>query len=633
MSELRRPTLDALLEFVKESRGFDFTGYKRASVERRVAKRMAEIGIEAGRHDEYVDYLELHAGEFAELFNTILINATSFFRDPETWERLATEAIPQMLDARADDSPLRVWCAGCASGEEAYTVAIVFARVLGDLAFQQRIKIYATDVDEQALEQARHGAYLPRQVEGVPAESLERFFESTGQRYVFRKDLRRSVIFGRNDLVQDAPISRIDLLVCRNTLMYFTAETQAQILRRFHFALGDGGVLLLGKSEMLITHSDLFTPVDLKWRLFRKVVRPSLRERERARAAAAAGASGESAHVAESLREAAFDATGTGTVVLDADGVVVMANNAARRMFGLGARDLGRAIQDLDLFRSPIELRSHLELLASERRSVEIRAIRWRHNDHERTLDLRIAPLSSDRTLIGTSISFVDVTNQHHLRQQLHSTTRELEQAQEDLRSTIEELETTNEELETTNEELETTNEELQSTNEELETMNEELQSSNEEIETSNEQLRQRTLEVHDTNAFLERVLTAIGLAVVVLDARERVLVWNRQARELWGLTADETVGQPLLSLDIGLPVEQLKASLRACLSGESVREVTVLEATNRRGKAFQCNVTCLPAQANGAGAGASGAGGAGVIIVMEPAGTDVVNHATGIAS
>jgi len=143
---------------------------------------------------------------------------------------------------------------------------MVLARVMGDPAFRERVKIYATDVDEEALDQARHGAYLPRQIEDVPHDAPERFFERTDQRYAFRKDLRRCVIFGRNDLVQDAPISRIDLLVCRNTIMYFNAETQSQILRRFHFGLDDNGYLLLGKSEMLITHTELFAPVEFKRR-------------------------------------------------------------------------------------------------------------------------------------------------------------------------------------------------------------------------------------------------------------------------------------------------------------------------------------------------------------------------------
>jgi two-component system, chemotaxis family, CheB/CheR fusion protein len=242
---------------------------------------------------------------FAELFNMLLINTAGFFRDPPAWEYLATGIVPLLLAARASDSPLRVWCAGCASGEEPYTLAMVLVRVMGDAGFRDRVKIYATDIDEEALDQARHGAYLPRQIEDLPHDALERFFERTDQRYVFRKDLRRCVIFGRNDLVQDAPMSRIDLLVCRNTLMYFTAETQAQILRRFHFGLDDDGYLLLGKSEMLITHADLFAPAELKRRVFRKVVKPSLRDRMRVMTGE--GSRGHVTTEIDNLRGAAFD--------------------------------------------------------------------------------------------------------------------------------------------------------------------------------------------------------------------------------------------------------------------------------------------------------------------------------------
>ena len=278
-AERSETTLDVLLDFVKRTRGFDFTGYKRSTIERRVAKRMGELGVES--YDDYVDHLELHPEEFEALFNTILINVTGFFRDAATWDHLATDVVPQLLASRPPDAAIRVWSAGCASGEEAYTVAMVFAKALGEAAFLERVKIYATDVDEEALDTARHGAYPARAVEDVPREALERFFERSDQRYTFRRDLRRAVIFGRNDLVQDAPISRIDLLVCRNTLMYFNAETQSRILRRFHFALDDDGVLVLGKSEMLITHADLFRPTDIKRRIFHKVVRPTMRDRVR----------------------------------------------------------------------------------------------------------------------------------------------------------------------------------------------------------------------------------------------------------------------------------------------------------------------------------------------------------------
>ncbi len=600
-------SLETLLEFVKESRGFDFTGYKRSTIERRVAKRMATV--EAERYDDYLDYLELHAEEFAELFNTLLINTTGFFRDPQTWEYLATDIAPQLLATRPEETPIRVWCAGCASGEEPYTVAMVLARVMGDAAFRDRVKIYATDVDEEALDLARHGAYLPRQIEDVPPEALERFFERTDQRYVFRKDLRRCVIFGRNDLVQDAPISRIDLLVCRNTLMYFTAETQAQILRRFHFALDDDGFMLLGKSEMLITHTDLFAPVELKRRVFRKVIKPTLRDRVRVMAGNAlrGGASLET----DNLREAAFDIGGPAQVVLDHNRALIMANDAARRLFGLSLGDFGRPVQDLELSYRPIELRSHLDTVDRDMRPAEIRSVQWRSGESERIFDIRLIPLVSDGVAMGTSIAYVDMTDAHRLQDQLTSSNRELAQAYEELQSTVEELETTNEELQSTNEELETTNEELQSTNEELETMNEELQSSNEELETMNEELRHRTQEVNDVNAFLETILTTIGLAVAVLDRDQRVQIWNGKARELWGVTPEEAEDQHLLSLDIGLPLDKLREPLRATLSGESKREEVVLEATNRRGKPFQCRATFLPL-------GSSDGNASGVIMMME---------------
>jgi two-component system CheB/CheR fusion protein len=603
--------LDGLLEFVKETRGFDFTGYKRSSIQRRVDKRMGEVGVE--RYEDYIDYLQLHTDEFAHLFNTLLINVTAFFRDPPTWEFLAEEIVPQLVAARTAGSPLRVWCPGCASGEEAYTAAMVLVRVLGEEEFRARVKIYATDVDEEALDLARLGAYLPRQIEEVPPAALERFFERTDQRYVFRKDLRRCVIFGRNDLVQDAPISRIDLLICRNTLMYFTAETQAHILRRFHFALDDTGFLLLGKSEMLITHSELFTPVDLKRRLFRKVIKGSARER--LRVLAADPGNGASQSTGESLREVAFDVGAGVQVVLDSTGVVVMASNAARKLFGLALTDLGRPIQDLELSYRPVELRSHLDVLASTRRSVDVPGVRWPTREGERTFDVRLTPLLSDGVFLGTSISYADVTQARRLQQEIETSKRELEEAYEELQSTVEELETTNEELQSTNEELETTNEELQSTNEELETMNEELHSSNEELETMNDELRHRTLELNDVNAFLETILTTIGFAVAVLDRNQRVQVWNSQARELWGLSAEEVEDKHLLSLDFGLPVEKLKPYLHASGGDDGDRHEVVLDAINRRGKTFQCRVTVLPLGDNRDG------DSTGIILMMEPLG------------
>jgi two-component system CheB/CheR fusion protein len=290
-----------------------------------------------------------------------------------------------------------------------------------------------------------------------------------------------------------------------------------------------------------------------------------------------------------------------------------MANDAARRMFGIGLNDFGRPVQDLELSYRPIELRTHLDALDRELRPTDIRSVTLRVGDTDRVFDLRLTPLRRDGEAMGTSIAYIDVTDSHRLRDELERSKRELETAYEELQSTVEELETTNEELQSTNEELETTNEELQSTNEELETMNEELQSSNEELETMNDELRHRSREVNDVNSFLEKILGTIGLAVAVLDRNQRVQIWNDKAREMWGVTPDEAEDEHLLALDIGLPIEKLKRELRDTLGGQSAREEVSLEATNRRGKSFECRVTLLPL------GGSPGDGAvSGVIMMME---------------
>src|SRR3954466_12077784 len=298
---------------------------------------MEEVGV--SDYTAYLDYLEVQPDEFPALFDTVLINVTGFFRDPPAWDYYRDEIVPRLLEGVGPGEPIRVWCAACAAGQETYTMAMVLAEALGTEAYLQRVKIYATEVDEDALNQARQASYGPKDVEAIPKDLLSRYFEQGDRRYTFRKDLRRTVIFGRNDLTQDAPISRIDLLTCRNTLMYFNAETQARILNRFHFALNPWGYLFLGKSEMLITHTDLFRPINLKRRVFAKVHKPTLRDR--LLTFSHAGPELAAAPVAE-LRDGAFESSGGARVLVDAEGHVVMVNAQARSLFGLSQTDLGR---------------------------------------------------------------------------------------------------------------------------------------------------------------------------------------------------------------------------------------------------------------------------------------------------
>jgi len=600
--------VEALLDYLKRTRGFDFTGYKRSSLERRISRRMSDIGIDDYR--AYLDHLEVQPDEFAFLFNTILINVTGFFRDPASWDYFASDIVPTLLATVGEEAPIRVWCAGCASGEETYTMAMLLAESLGEEGYLERVKIYGTDVDDEALSQARHATYTAKQVEGVPKPYLERYFEHFDHRYAFRKDLRRTVIFGRNDLVQDAPISRIDILTCRNTLMYFNAETQARILGRLHFALNDWGYLFLGKSEMLITHSDLFSPVDLKRRVFTKVAKPTLRDRLMV---VAQDVRLEAAEGSALVRETAFDAGPAAQVVLDSDSKVVGINRSARELFGVARTDIGRPLKDLELSYRPVDLRSAVEQAHDEKRGVLIQEAPFRTpSGSQRHLEVIVTPLLTDGIAVGTTVVFSDVTSQRALEDELQTSKHELENAYEELQSTVEELETTNEELQSTNEELETTNEELQSTNEELETMNEELHSTNEELETINDELRERTLELNEVNAFLETILTSMGIAVVVVDRNQTIRVWNAHSANLWGLRADEVEGQHLLGLDIGLPVEDLKAPLRRVLSGRQQRDEQVLSALSRVGREIQVRVTTLPLIVGGGDV-------SGAILLMEP--------------
>jgi two-component system, chemotaxis family, CheB/CheR fusion protein len=601
-------SVEPLLDYLKATRGFDFTAYKRSSLLRRVQKRLQAVNI--GSYEQYQTYLKAHPEEFDLLFNTILINVTSFFRDPEAWAFLSGHIVPQVIANGRADAAIRAWSTGCASGEEAYTLAIILAEQLGIEQFRRRVKIYASDVDEDALMQARHATYTAAQVQDVPAELLSTYFDRVDDRYLFNKEIRRAIIFGRHDLVQDAPISRVNLLVCRNTLMYFTRETQAKVLNRFHFALRNGGFLFMGRAELLLTHSELFTPVELKWRVFAKTVALNVRdvlplsEREEG---------GSTMPIDERLQVLSLETDPLARVMVRADGILSFANNRARALFRLAPHDVGKRLQDLEMSYRPVELRSLIQDAMTQRRTMSRRDIAWPTEiGDQRFLDLEVIPLTdaSGETL-GVQISFIDVSRYRRLQEELERSKSELETAYEELQSSNEELETTNEELQSTNEELETTNEELQSTNEELETMNEELQSTNEELETTNTELRLRSDELNTANAFLGSILSGLEVAVIVVDPKLHVLAWNHRAEDLWGLRANEVQGRHLMNLDIGLPVEQLLQPVRAVLAGETARAELTLECRNRRGKSISCPIRCTSLSA---GSGET----LGAILLME---------------
>jgi two-component system, chemotaxis family, CheB/CheR fusion protein len=593
MEETPSPDFERLLTYLRDSRGFDFTGYKRATLQRRVAKRMTQAGVTD--YPGYVDYLQARPEEFAALFNTILINVTRYFRDQPAWDYLTSEILPRIVADKGRAEPIRVWSAGVASGEEAYTVAMLLSEALGPSDFRERAKIYATDVDDEALTQARQGKADESDLAEVPAYLREKYFEAEGERFVLRGEVRRSIIFGRHDLMQNAPISRIDLLISRNTLMYFEVEAQRKILARFHYALTDKGYLFLGKAETLLSRTALFAPVDPSQRVFTKVPQAGLKERLTVLTQAGHVDAPNPATGQARIRDLVADTLPIAHIVVDSGGFVLGINEQARGQFGLARGDIGRPLQDLEISYRPIELRSLIDQAYRTRRSVEARDVQRKlPNAEVQFLDVKVVPLlDKGPAPVGAGISFTDVSGYNRVYRELERSKQELETASEELQSTNEELETTNEELQSTVEELETTNEELQSSNAELEAMNEELESTNTELETINSELQQRSTELNRVNAFMEQIMANLQMGVAVLDGQLRVQLWNRRAEDLWGVNAGETIGKPLLGLDIGLPLAELAAPITTCLTSNDGFQERTVPATNRRGKAFRCRVRC----------------------------------------
>jgi two-component system CheB/CheR fusion protein len=585
--------LEALLDYLHRERGFDFSGYKRPSLTRRIHRRMASVGIAS--LSEYLAYLERSPDELTELFTVILINVTAFFRDRAAWDALAAR-LPTIVDPNAD-VPVRVWSAGCSSGEEPYTLAMVLSEALGEEAFARRVKIYATDIDEDALAVARLGTYPRQALEDVPPPLVEKYFTASGDRFTLTKELRRDIVFGRHDLLRDAPIPHVDVVVCRNLLMYFNPEAQQRVVENLRFALKPGGLLFLGKAEMLLSQSHLFAALDLKLRLFAPVMR-SLRHGRPSEADDVPSNEVADDDARTKLWRLSFEANPVAQMVLDTTGRMVLANRKAAQFFGLTSHDLGRPLSELTLSARSSELRSGIERARSERRVARLKEVEHVYPSGEKTfLDVEVTPLPSETgALLGTQVTFADSTQSHRLRTELRRANIELEATQEELRTLRDELEAMNGVLQSTNEELETTNEELRAMNEELESVNEELQSTNEELQTINEELRQRGTELNDTSALLGAVLASLHAGVVVLDRELRVLAWNVTMAELFGVRAHEAEGKYFtnLVLESGLPLQEIAASLRATLETRNERRHTI-DGTNRYGKKLTCEVRVAP--------------------------------------
>jgi two-component system CheB/CheR fusion protein len=536
-------TLSELVSELASDKGPDLRGYKHTSLERRVRKRMSEVGSASFR--DYLARVKEDPGENLNLLNTVLINVTEFFRDPQAWQALRDEALRPVISTMRPGDTLRVWSIGCASGEEPYSLAILISEYLGSATLDYNIKIYATDIDEDALSIARRGEYPVEKLRRMTAALREKYFTGRGPIVRISRDIRRLTIFGRSNIVTDAPISHCNLVVCRNVLIYFDTNTQNQVLSRVHYALEPGGVLFLGKAESKLANSSVFLPLNTRWRIFQKTPQKNGEtgnDNDLKLSTHVTGGVELVQHEMESLQlyqRNILETVKSGIIALDSNDIVVNHNDAFVLVWGLKGNKLaGKRFQNTELvFRCP-ELMARLEASRNTKGDVSHFQCSIKNEGEDRVLSVAIRPvmaIAEDR--IGTIIYTEDITDRERLQ------------------GTVEQLEATSEELQSANEELETTNEELQSTNEELATTNEELQSLNEELENMNEELEHRTQELHQLNQRYAETLKSMPWPVALVDDSENIQLWNAAAQRLFGVGETSVVGVGLDHLPVQVDV------------------------------------------------------------------------------
>lgn len=583
-----QPALMAIVDQLKSATGQDFGRYKTGTLQRRIERRMALHGV----HD-WTDYLALLRKTPAEteaLAKDLLINVTRFFRDPDAFTTLAKQ-VPTLLRAHASDHPARVWVAGCSTGEEAYSLGILFLEQIAATRKGLGLQIFATDIDDEALQIARAGQYGDSIAPDISPKRLKQFFLQDDGRFKVVKELRDAVIFSRHDVLSDSPFSRLDLVSCRNLLIYLTPEAQAHVLALAHFALREGGLLLLGSAESVGAAPGLFEPVDEKLRIYRRSgggryarARFSMLEAGQTSSASSRAVRPpvqKSPSLADLVQRTMLETYAPAAVVTNRHLVPLYYFGDADRYLQIIA---GEPSQDLlSIARGGLrpKLRDAIARAFRARRRVSEHGVSFEHGGKTARVTIeaqRIAEAQEDLVLV----SFIDELPRPGARagkggdrSELALLRQQLVETRKELSRTIQELRDANEELKAKNEEAMSFNEEFLSTNEELESSKEELQSLNEELTTVNTQLRQTLKQEEQTSTDLANLLDSSAVATIMLDAQLGIKIFNPRMKALFSLI-DADIGRPLADLVPKFADPQLLIdTTAACSSGApSEREI-----------------------------------------------------------
>ena len=595
--------LSDLLLIVRKHTGCDFSEYKENTLHRRISRRLNLRKLHTLA--EYTRFTRDNPAELKELIKDMLISVTGFFRDPEAFSTLKS-FIPPILAGKPNGEPIRIWTPGCASGEEAYSLAILFSEFLGDGFEAGRLQLFATDIDAEGIRHARKGVYPRASLQHLDKRILTRYFKNEGDSYRISKSIRDRIIFAQQDIINDPPFCQLDVIACRNLLIYFKPGLQARLIHMFHYALNPGGILFLGKSESLDPYDDLFKPLSKEMRIFSRndagILHPA---GFRGRRMASFGL--ENAHprvvkkpdisLKDITNQVISNAFGPPSILVNNRLELLHVRGDVSRYFQFHQGDAGLNI--LTLTEDEIRANLRAAVYKSSREQIPVvRKMRFRTPEAVTgLLTLHVLPVAMDNAPEGCLvISFVEeniIESQSEFadtgdlrEQRIIELEHELAATHECLQTTVEELERTNEDFQSLNEELQSANEELHSTNEELETSNEELSAANEELITVNEELQIKSTALVEAHADLENVFKRMGIPLLVVDKELRVRRFTPPVAALFNIMPSDR-GRIITDLETRIDIPDLGEMLKQVLD----RKISIEQKLDAGLKFFEIKI------------------------------------------
>jgi len=563
-------SLSRILMLLRSGTGHDFSKYKKTTVGRRIARRMSQHDIES--IEVYAHYLKEHPREVQLLFKELLINVTSFFRDPKAFIALKKDVLPQMFAGKPEGYVFRVWVAGCATGEETYSLAILMREFMDETGQDFKIQFYSTDLDEDAITVARGGTYPPNISQDILPDRLHRFFVKEEAGYRVKKEIREMAVFAVQNVIKDPPFTKLDLVSCRNLMIYLETELQDRVIRAFHYALKPGGVLFLSPSESVGDHDGLFAPLNREWKLYQPIHSvttarvtaigpPWPAESDGTPTPVAPVEILKATHFAELTQRVLLQSYAPASVVTDLKGDILYVHGDTGKYLrpAPGQATLNVVEMARESLQPDLSAAVHR---ASKGVSMLSRELLVETEGGGRTVSVSVRPLADPDAGEGLLlVSFQDVAPAAHGKsargkraaaavdsQRIEELERDLAYTKENLHATIEEQQASNEELKSTNEEMQSTNEELQSTNEELETSQEELQSVNEELVTVNAELETKIGQLADVQNDMKNLFDSINVGTIFLTERLVIRSFTREAERIYHLVSSD-VGRPLVDI------------------------------------------------------------------------------------